>query len=185
MFSMFSTILHLIILPRSCGSGKYPGAGDLRDLGNRGFVLYLARNCRRSRPVIRSLEAPKVGRFMAQSLNPEFRSHYTSFAVLRTIVKGQTIPATDIFPMTGAAEFRYAIELIESMLDDFETGASRLCRILSIMASSIRESRLAKVGRYTAISFVQRARSGKLVPCIALLEPWRMAAIAFEKPASM
>ncbi|MYB56992.1 MAG: DUF2971 domain-containing protein [Gemmatimonadetes bacterium] len=52
-------------------------------------------------------------------VNPEFLSHYTSFEVLQKIVEGGTMWATDLRYMNDAAEFRYAIELIESMLNDY------------------------------------------------------------------
>ena len=48
----------------------------------------------------------------------KFLSHYTSLEVLQKIVEGRTMWATDIFYMNDKAEFRYAIDLIKSMLDD-------------------------------------------------------------------
>ena len=51
-------------------------------------------------------------------VKPKFLSHYTSFEVLQKIVECGTMWATDLFYMNDKAEFRYAIGLIESMLDD-------------------------------------------------------------------
>lgn len=48
---------------------------------------------------------------------PEFLSHYTSLEVLHKIVESGTMWATDLFFMNDAAEFRFSIELIRSMLD--------------------------------------------------------------------
>lgn len=52
-------------------------------------------------------------------VNFKFLSHYTSFEVLQKIVESGKMWATDLRYMNDAAEFRYAIELIESILDDY------------------------------------------------------------------
>lgn len=52
-------------------------------------------------------------------VNFKFLSHYTSFEVLQKIVESGKMWATDLRYMNDAAEFRYAIELLESMLDDY------------------------------------------------------------------
>ena len=54
-------------------------------------------------------------------VNPRFLAHYTSFEVLQKIVEGGEMWATDLLYMNDEAEFRYAIGLLESMLDSYPT----------------------------------------------------------------